>query len=175
MQQLLSNLVVNAIHYGARNEEVRIAVRGEEADVCIEVANRGPLIDPATLSQIFEPLRRGMSRDDQSGLGLGLYIVREVAKAHGGTAEARSDAKETVFAVRLPRASRNSDHTCRSPGEWGTYGIQAHNRSQLIAQEHLTFHAGCFSTSCGDKSRQNDLGTHLQSSRLVHRFQKCRS
>ena len=104
VQQLLSNLVVNAAHYGARDEEVRIVVRGEEADVCMEVANRGPLIDPATLSQIFEPLRRGMARDDQPGLGLGLYIVREVANAHGGTVEARSDAKDTVFAVRLPRA-----------------------------------------------------------------------
>jgi signal transduction histidine kinase len=49
-----------------------LTYRGEKADVCIEVANRGPLIDPATLSQIFEPLRRGMARDDQPGLGLGL-------------------------------------------------------------------------------------------------------
>jgi hypothetical protein len=104
VQQLLSNLVVNAIHYGARDEAVRIAIKGGAADICIEVANRGPPIDPATLSQIFEPLKRGMSRDDQPGLGLGLYIVCEVAKAHGGTAEARSDPNETVFSVRLPRA-----------------------------------------------------------------------
>ena len=103
LQQLISNLVVNAIHYGAREEPVRITVRGEEADVCIEVANRGPPIDPPTLSEIFDPLKRGMASPEQPGLGLGLYIVREVAKAHGGSAEARSDATETVFAVRLPR------------------------------------------------------------------------
>jgi signal transduction histidine kinase len=109
LQQLLSNLVVNAIHYGAREEAVRITVRGEEADVCIEVANRGPPIDPATLSQIFDPLKRGMGSAEQPGLGLGLYIVREVAKAHGGSAEARSDANETVFAVRLPRLPQKSE------------------------------------------------------------------
>jgi signal transduction histidine kinase len=103
VQQLLSNLIVNAIHYGARHEAVRISITGGEADVCIEVANRGPPIDPATLSQIFEPLKRGTVDDDQPGLGLGLYIVCEVAKAHGGTARARSDANETVFSVRLPR------------------------------------------------------------------------
>jgi signal transduction histidine kinase len=103
LQQLISNLVVNAIHYGTRGEAVRITVRGEEADVCIEVANRGPPIDPPTLSEIFDPLKRGMASPEQPGLGLGLYIVREVAKAHGGLAEARSDATETVFAVRLPR------------------------------------------------------------------------
>jgi signal transduction histidine kinase len=111
VQQLLSNLVVNAIHYGARDEAVRIAVRGEDANVCIEVANRGRPIDAATLLQIFEPLKRGMAEADQPGLGLGLYIVREVAKAHGGTAEARSDAKDTVFSVRLPRADLKQGRT----------------------------------------------------------------
>ena len=79
-------------------------VTGEESDVGIEVANRGFPIDPATLSQIFEPLKRGIGSADQpAGLGLGLYIVREVAKAYGGTAEVRSNALETVFTVRLPR------------------------------------------------------------------------
>jgi signal transduction histidine kinase len=103
VQQVLSNLVVNAIHYGAPEEPIRVSVRGEKAAVCIEVANRAPPIDPTTLSQIFEPLKRGMHGSDHPGLGLGLYIVREVAKAHGGSAEVRSDANDTVFAVRLPR------------------------------------------------------------------------
>jgi signal transduction histidine kinase len=104
MQQLLSNLVVNAIHYGAHDKPVRITVTGEDSDVRIDVANRGFPIHPATLSEIFEPLKRGMGSVDQpAGLGLGLYIVREVAKAHGGTAEARSNALETVFSVHLPR------------------------------------------------------------------------
>ncbi len=93
-----------AIHYGAHDEPVRITVTGEESDVRTEVANRSLPIHPATLSQIFEPLKRGMgSADHPAGLGLGPYIVREVAKAHGGTAEARSNVSETVFSMRLPR------------------------------------------------------------------------
>jgi signal transduction histidine kinase len=104
VQQLLSNLVVNAIHYGSRDDAIRIAIRGEDADLRIEVANSGPPIEAATLLDIFEPLKRGLVDADQPGLGLGLYIVREVAKAHGGTVRARSDANDTVFSVRMPRA-----------------------------------------------------------------------
>jgi signal transduction histidine kinase len=59
------------------------------------------------LSQIFDPLKRGSARggshDARSGLGLGLFIVREIARAHGGEVEVRSGGGETTFAVRLPR------------------------------------------------------------------------
>jgi signal transduction histidine kinase len=59
------------------------------------------------LGQIFEPLSRGFaqdySQDARSGLGLGLFIVREIARAHEGEVEVRSDGGETTFAVRLPR------------------------------------------------------------------------
>jgi signal transduction histidine kinase len=71
--------------------------------VRIEVSNRGPVIERETLAQLFEPLKRGTTNERHSGMGLGLYIVREIAKGHGGTAEARSDDHETVFTVRLPR------------------------------------------------------------------------
>ncbi len=54
---------------------------------------------------MFQPLKRGAdaSAKHDRGLGLGLYIASEIAKAHGGDIEARSDAEGTVFAVRLPR------------------------------------------------------------------------
>jgi len=56
---------------------------------------------------MFDPLKRDPKRagryDERSSLGLGLYIAREIATAHGGEIEARSDETETVFAVRLPR------------------------------------------------------------------------
>jgi len=56
------------------------------------------------MDQLFEPLKRFTTKErDPAGLGLGLYIVREIAKGHGGAAEARSDDRETVFTVRLPR------------------------------------------------------------------------
>ena len=104
VQQLLGNLIVNAIHHGEPDAPVRVAVTAGEAGARIEVSNRGPAIDAATLMQLFQPLKRGTADKRHSGLGLGLYIVREIAKGHGGTAEARSDDRETVFTVVLPRA-----------------------------------------------------------------------
>jgi signal transduction histidine kinase len=107
LQQLVRNLVANALRYGSADTAVRVALHGEEAEVCVEVTNSGSTIGPAALSQIFDPLKRaseqGDSQDPRGGLGLGLFIVREIASAHGGEVEARSDGGETAFAVRLPR------------------------------------------------------------------------
>jgi signal transduction histidine kinase len=106
LQQLLGNLVENAIKYGAADRPIRVAVSGRESDVLFEVRNSGPAIEPSTLIHMFDPLVRGATRrerQDHAGLGLGLYIAREIAKAHGGEIEAQSDETETVFAVRLPR------------------------------------------------------------------------
>lgn len=107
LQQLLRNLVVNAIDYGAPNTPVRVVLNGNEAEVLIEVKNSGPVIEKAMLDHIFDPLKRGCGQvnrgDTGSGLGLGLYIVREVTRAHGGEVTVRSDNGETVFTVRLLR------------------------------------------------------------------------
>lgn len=107
LQQVLRNLVTNAINYGVADAPVQVALTGEEADVRFEVTNRGPAIEPSDLDQIFDPLRRGAAqgddRDTGGGLGLGLYIVREVTRAHGGQVDARSIEGQTVFSVRLPR------------------------------------------------------------------------
>jgi signal transduction histidine kinase len=112
LQQLLRNLVSNAIQYGAPDEPVRVAVHGEEADVRVEVMNSGPTVAPSALVQLFEPLKRGArqrdGRDAGGGLGLGLFIVREIARAHGGEVEVRSGEGETTFAVRLPRRNRDA-------------------------------------------------------------------
>jgi signal transduction histidine kinase len=103
LQQLLGNLVTNAIHHGAPDRPVRVAVVGEETYLRIEVSNSGSAIDREILLQLFEPLKRGTANGRHPGLGLGLYIVREIAKGHGGVAEVRSDDNETIFTVRLPR------------------------------------------------------------------------
>jgi signal transduction histidine kinase len=109
VQQALRNLVANAIKYGAPDTPIRVALRGEAADMLLEVMNSGPPIAPSALSVIFDPLTRGVARgdrDDPGSLGLGLFIVREIVRAHGGEVEARSDGGETTFAVRLPRHKR---------------------------------------------------------------------
>jgi signal transduction histidine kinase len=107
MQRLLENLVVNAMKYGRRDTPVVVFVEGDDADVRFEVRNAGDPIEPYLLHQIFDPLRRGPEYEATYGadgsLGLGLYIAREIAKAHGGEIEARSENDETVFAVRFPR------------------------------------------------------------------------
>ena len=106
LQQVLRNLVSNASTYGAKGEPIRVALHGDEQGVHFEVKNRGSTIDPATAAQLFNPLQRGDldSADSyKAGLGLGLYIVREIAQAHGGEVDLRSEASETVFTVRLPR------------------------------------------------------------------------
>ena len=112
LQQLLRNLVSNAIKYGAPDTPVRVVLTGEEADVRLEVMNSGPAIERSALDAIFDPLKRGPAQSSSysadAGLGLGLYIVREIALAHGGEVDVRSGKAETVFAVRLPRRSGGS-------------------------------------------------------------------
>jgi signal transduction histidine kinase len=110
VQQLLGNLVINAISHGQQEAPVRIAVSGRESDVLIEVSNIGPVLSATEIKQIFEPLKRGSIPGNNAGLGLGLFIVTKIAEAHGGVAEARSDATETVFSVRLPRHVQTPPH-----------------------------------------------------------------
>lgn len=111
LEQLLSNLVSNAVKYGAPDTPVRVTATSDDAEAHIEVGNKGPAIDRLTLDRIFDPLQRGSDRsenvDDDVGLGLGLYIASEIAKAHQGRIEVRSDSTETVFSVHLPRGARN--------------------------------------------------------------------
>jgi signal transduction histidine kinase len=98
--QALSNLVGNATRYGRGRAE--IFIDGRPHEVFIGVRNEGPPIAPDLLTVIFEPFERG--RDDATGLGLGLYIVRVIAEAHGGDVSVRSSKEGgTVFVVRLPR------------------------------------------------------------------------
>lgn len=109
LQQLLGNLVLNALKYGAQDAPVQVRVSADAAHVRIEVRNEGPAIDCATLARIFNPLARGQDHrsgvDKAGSLGLGLYIASEIAKAHHGAIEARSDETATSFSVILPRLS----------------------------------------------------------------------
>ena len=106
IQQLLNNLIVNALHYGEPHGAIRVAVRGSESDVRLSVANTGKTLDDELLAHMFEPLWRGNDPacSNDSGLGLGLYITSEIAKAHGGAIAADSGRTQTVFTVSLPRS-----------------------------------------------------------------------
>jgi signal transduction histidine kinase len=102
LQQLLRNLVGNALKYGNAATPVRVSLKGDDQCVRLEVANEGQSMDQAALEELFDPLKRGPAQED-GGLGLGLFIVREITRAHGGELTVRCNAKETVFNVMLPR------------------------------------------------------------------------
>lgn len=108
LQRIFRNLLSNASSYGTKGESIRLALTGDEEEVRITVANTGPGIEPAAQRDIFEPFKRGTAgrHANRTGSGLGLFIVREIAHAHGGEVELRSDTQETVFTVHLPRAKK---------------------------------------------------------------------
>jgi hypothetical protein len=107
LAQVLSNLIGNALQHGEPGGPVDVTARGDADHVVVEVHNEGSPIPEALLASIFEPMVRhvrGSESGQQTSLGLGLHIVREVALAHGGTVVVTSTAGEgTTFSVRLPR------------------------------------------------------------------------
>lgn len=100
--QLFSNLLGNALAYGAPDAPIRADAEADPAFLTLWVANSGEPIPPAVLERLFQPFVRGEVRPSQQGLGLGLYIAAEVARAHGGTIDATSTPEETRFTLRLP-------------------------------------------------------------------------
>jgi signal transduction histidine kinase len=107
VRQLLSNLVANAIQHGSVEGLVTVRAVCEDAHIRVEVHNEGPIIEPYELEKIFDPLHRGgktRAAGDAGNLGLGLYIARRIAVAHGGSLEARStEANGTTLVAYLPR------------------------------------------------------------------------
>ena len=101
--QVVSNLTANAVEHGP--DPVAIAVDGTEEDaVVLSVANGGPAIPNDILATIFQPFSPRSTGGERAGLGLGLFIVREIVLAHNGTIDVEStEAAGTRFTVRLPR------------------------------------------------------------------------
>lgn len=114
MHQLLINLLLNAAQYGTAGEPVRVHVDRHEGSARVQVINRGPVIAESALREIFRPLVQ-LAGDDEdtrpkSSMGLGLFVAREIALAHGGTLEASSSAAEgTIFAFSIPLAQDEDD------------------------------------------------------------------
>ena len=106
LRQLISNLLGNAVQHGSPDGPIGLFLKAETNDVLVGVRNEGPPIPRDSLSLIFDPLRRNSSQEltrPAGSIGLGLYIAREVATAHGGSINVSSEEAETVFIVRLPR------------------------------------------------------------------------
>jgi phosphoserine phosphatase RsbU/P len=124
--QVLSNLLENALKYSPPDTPVRLAARGSKEQVVLAVHNQGKPIPPELMPLIFEPFRRGpqSSRTAKTSYGLGLYIVQEIVRAHGGTIEVRSDIEEgTTFTVCLPRLPQVALEQLRRPSPASPKGL----------------------------------------------------
>jgi two-component system sensor histidine kinase/response regulator len=121
LEQVLSNLLANAVEHGGDDAPVRVRVQGTAADsVLLTVANSG-VIPPAVLPVVFDRFERGVKPESRPrGLGLGLYIVQQIVLAHGGTIEVQSSEEAgTCFSVRLPRTASAGPPTRRERADAG--------------------------------------------------------
>jgi signal transduction histidine kinase len=110
--QLLANLLINALKHGRADTPVLLTASCVGGTVCVDIHNDGPAIRADSRAAIFDPLymkggHPGHLPEGSSGLGLGLYICREIALAHGGDIEVTSDPNSgTSFKVTLPQESQ---------------------------------------------------------------------
>nr|WP_315221941.1 hybrid sensor histidine kinase/response regulator [uncultured Duganella sp.] len=103
IEQIVVNLLTNALRYGAQ-QPVAVALVVEQDLVRVEVRDQGPGIAPEQQAKIFEPYERGVGNEVPAGLGLGLYISRELAEVHEGTLTVASTPGEgAAFSLTLPR------------------------------------------------------------------------
>jgi two-component system sensor histidine kinase/response regulator len=102
LQQVLSNLVGNAIRHGDGDSPITVNLDcGDQ--VVLRIHNQG-VIAPELLPVLFDPFRGARTASSSGGLGLGLFISEQIVRTHGGTVDVTSNAKEgTTFTVRLPR------------------------------------------------------------------------
>jgi len=114
IEQVLCNLIANAITHGAADTPIEVSVDVRDGEALLSVKNRGPVIPADRIASLFQPFTQGSEislsgaasvRPRGTGLGLGLYIVREIVDAHGGTisVDSHGDDRGTTFLVRLPR------------------------------------------------------------------------
>ncbi|WP_277183631.1 HAMP domain-containing sensor histidine kinase [Caballeronia sp. BR00000012568055] len=102
LQQLLGNLLDNALTHGARDRPVSIVAEANESELEIRVANEGAALDAETRERIFEPFWRPKGAKRPEGLGLGLFIVEHIAARHGGAIRVDSKEGATIFVFSMP-------------------------------------------------------------------------
>jgi PAS domain S-box-containing protein len=110
VEQVISNLLENAVTHGERGRPIRVSLRSQPETVSVTVHNYGRPIDPAFLPLLFNPFARGeRALGSSAGLGLGLYISERIVIAHRGSLSVESDPETgTQFQMVLPRYSSSS-------------------------------------------------------------------
>ena len=101
--QAISNLASNAVQHGAPGSPVHVRLTGDPQSVAVEIRNEGSIPEDI-LPRMFEPFRSGRHHGSRGeGLGLGLFIAKAIARAHGGGVEVDSSGGSTMFRLVLPR------------------------------------------------------------------------
>jgi signal transduction histidine kinase len=101
--QAISNLASNAVQHGTPGSPVRMRITGDEHRAAVEIHNDGT-IPGELMPHLFEPFRSAHNQGHRGdGLGLGLFIAKAIARAHGGELEVDSSAGSTMFRMVLPR------------------------------------------------------------------------
>ena len=108
LSQILSNLLANALTHGGEDQPVRVSCITGGGSLILTVSNRGRVIPAGIMESLFKPFAREQNRASQNGLGLGLYIASEVAKAHGGSLSVTSTDESTDFIFRMPLESHGN-------------------------------------------------------------------
>lgn len=102
ISQLFSNLLANAISYGKEGHPIIAEANSDKDFFSLAVSNSGERISDSAMPLLFHPFTRGKVQQGGEGLGLGLYIASEIAKAHGGELTVSSDDEQTTFTFRMP-------------------------------------------------------------------------
>ncbi|MGI4847495.1 MAG: GAF domain-containing sensor histidine kinase [Janthinobacterium lividum] len=101
LAQMLSNLVINALVHGYAHTPVRILASCDAGRLAIAVENHGKPIPQEIQVRLFQPFSRGREKNQADGLGLGLYIASEIAKAHGGVLRLETEGERTCFICEI--------------------------------------------------------------------------
>jgi len=106
MEQVVTNLLDNALKYSEAPTPVEVTVTESDEEVVLTVADRGIGLDPEAVERLYNAFGRGRNAAQYQGLGLGLYITNQIVERHGGRLEARSrHSGGTAFTVTLPRSA----------------------------------------------------------------------
>lgn len=101
--QMLSNLLANAVSHGAHNGPLVVSAKSDASEFRLVVCNTGDPIPPEVQGHLFKPFSAEAGGRRREGLGLGLYICSEIARAHGGRIEVKSDDTDTRFTFTMPQ------------------------------------------------------------------------
>ncbi|WP_353654228.1 HAMP domain-containing sensor histidine kinase [Agrobacterium sp. Ap1] len=100
--QLVSNLLGNALTHGDKTQPIRLDCKTRHGQLRLSVANGGKPIPDAVIPTLFDPFVRGQSEGYKDGLGLGLFIAKQISTVHGGTLDVSSGEDETMFTFTMP-------------------------------------------------------------------------